>query len=82
MDFQGLAEQDYNINAATFFKKNKKTTARTCKWNLKFLEENYFLRQSCLLLQVIRRKIVSRVNGVIIVGAVNWQKKLARLFGP
>ena len=55
MDFEGLAEQNHNIIAATFLRK-KKVVARTCKWNFKFLAGHYFGRQIFLLLPVNLQK--------------------------
>ena len=55
MDFQGLADQIHYTIAETFLRKIK-FVARRCKWNFKFLADDYFQRQNFSLLQVNLQK--------------------------
>ena len=81
MDFQGLADQIHNTIAETFLRK-KKIVARSVNATFSFLQMITFGAKIFHLLQVNLQKTASRVNGVIIVGVVKLQKKLARLFRP
>ena len=55
MNFQGLAEQNHNIIAATFQRKKKMLHARV-NGILSFFAEDYFRRQNFLLLRVNLQK--------------------------